>query len=594
MLKVLMVRSKQQIERLIRGAMGEIKADLIVTGGELVNVYSGEILRGFEIAVLDGRICYVGPSAAHTAGPATRRLDAKGLIVAPGFIDGHTHIGHFCRPYEYLQAYLPHGTTSLVASCDEPQTVFGFRGLKLFLDEVEAHPLRVFTLVSMVAPQDPALCSTQSLSRDEVAQALADPRVLGLGEIVSWLRLVQGDQELLEKIALALSAGKIIHGHTSGARDQKLCAIAAAGISSCHEPIREEDVIERLRSGYWVMLREGSNRRDLDSTLPPIVSRRLSTQRLILVTDGMAPDDVQQDGHMDFVVRRAIHLGLPPVVAIQAATLNPATYSGVEQEVGGIAPGRYADITLLEDLQEVRVHSTLIGGEVVARQGKTLVNSRPISFPGDTFHSLRLTADVSPNSFRIPCSSNSAKIRVMELVNFNITAETILESRCEKGFLEADLGQNLLKVAVFERHGESGKIALGFVKGFGARVGAVGTTASLDENTLLIAGSSDEDMALCANILIEAGGGMAVVDHGVVLEKIDFPVGGIFSLRPWQEMGEGISRIHRCLRERGSPFPKPMYALMFLPFVTLPALRITARGLVAAKERRLVPLFVEG
>src|SRR3990167_9491803 len=441
--------SKRNIRRLIGGAMGEIKADLIISGGEMVNVYSGEILNGMEIAVLDGRICYVWPKAGHTRGPSTRLLDAKGLVVAPGFIDAHTHIGHFCRPYEYLQAYVPHGTTSLIASCDELQTVFGFRGLKIFLDEVEAHPARVFTLISMVSPQDPFLCSTPALSAAEVAEALSDPRVLGMGEIVSWLRLAEGDPELLEKIELALGAGKIIHGHTAGARDQRLCAVAAAGVSSCHEPIREEDVLERLRLGYWVMLREGSNRRDLDSTLPPIVSRRLSTQRLILVTDGMAPDDVQQDGHMDFVVRRAIHLGLSPVVAIQAATLNPATYSGVEQEVGGIAPGRYADITLLEDLQEVRVHSTLIGGEVVARQGKTLVDSRPISFPGDTFHSLRLTADVSPNSFRIPCSSNSAKIRVMELVNFNITAETILESRCEKGFLEADLGRNLLKVAVF-------------------------------------------------------------------------------------------------------------------------------------------------
>lgn len=585
--------SKKNIQRLIRGAMGEIKADLIVSGGDLVNVYSGEILQDMEIAVLDGRICYVGPSAAHTSGPSTRRLDAKGLVIAPGFIDAHTHIGHFCRPYEYLQAYLPHGTTSLVASTDEPTTVFGFRGVKLFLDEVEAHPARVFTLISMVSPQDPLLCSTPSLSASEVAEGLSDPRVLGMGEIVSWQRLVQGDQELLEKIEMTLREGKIIHGHTAGARDQKLCAIAAAGISSCHEPIREEDVLERLRTGYWVMLREGSFRRDLEATLKSIVSRRLNTQRLILVTDGMAPDDVLQDGHIDFVVRRAISLGLPPVQAIQAVTLNAATYSGLEQEIGGIAPGRYADFTLLEDLEQVRVYSTIIGGEVVAQGGQTLVQAPPFSLPADTIGSLRLTPNVTPDSFRVACPSSPVKIRVMELLNPNITAETILEVHAQSGFLEADPSQDLLKVAVFERHRERGKIAFGFLKGFGARVGAVGTTASLDENTLLIAGGSDRDMALCANLLIEAGGGMAVVDRGEVLEKMDLPVGGIFSLRPWREMGEGLRRIHSCLRERGSPFPKPVYALMFLTFVTLPALRITARGLVAAKERKLVSLFVE-
>jgi len=588
-----MKRSKTQIERLIQGAVGEIKADLIITGGKLINVYSGEILRGMEIAVLDGRICYVGPSAAHARGEKTRILDARDLYISPGFIDAHTHIGHFCRPYEYLQAYLPHGTTALVASCDEPATVFGFKGVKLFLDEVEAHPLRVFTVISMVAPQDPLLCSTPSLSRSEVADGLDDPRVLGLGEIVSWLRLVQGDPELLERIEMALQRRKIVHGHTAGARDQKLCAIAAAGISSCHEPIREEDVLERLRSGYWTMLREGSFRRDLEETLRPVVARGLNLQRLILVTDGMAPDDVAEDGHIDFVVRRAISLGLSPVQAIQAVTLNPATYSGLEQEMGGIAPGRYADLVLLEDLQSVRVHSTMIGGEVIAKQGKSLVSGRPIAWPEETLQCLHLNPTVPPASFRIPCACPRARIRVMELLNQNITTETIMDVSALNGALEADPSRDLLKVAVFERHKAEGGIALGFLKGLGARVGAVGTTTNLDENTLLIAGSSDEEMALCANILIEAGGGMAVVDHGKVVEKKEYPVGGIFSLEPWQEVGEGLSRIHRCLKERGSPFAKPIYALCFLTFVTLPSLRITARGLVAVKERKLVSLFVE-
>ena len=589
-----MKRTKRDIERLIRGAMGEIKADLIVSGGEMVNVYSGEILEGTEIAVLDGRICYVGPSAAHTRGPSTEFFDAKGLTIAPGFIDAHTHIGHFCRPYEYLQAYLPHGTTALVASCDEAATVFGFKGVKLFLDEVEAHPLRVFTVISMVAPQDPLLCSTQALSQSEVAEGLDDPRVIGLGEIVSWLRLLEGDQELLERIEMALQRGKIIHGHTAGARDQKLCAIAAAGVSSCHEPINESEALQRLRSGYWVMLREGSFRRDLEGTLKPLVARGLNTQRLILVTDGTAPDDAAADGHMDFVVRRAIKLGLSPVQAIQAATLNPAIYSGLEQEIGGIAPGRYADLAFLEDIDEMRVHSTMIGGKVVARQGKSLVPGRPITWPEETVRCLRLGANVSPASFHIPCSSPRSKIRVMELLSQNITAETIMDISPLNGALQSDSSRDLLKVAVFERHRPAGGIALGFLKGFGARVGAVGTTTNLDENTLMVAGSSDVDMALCANILIEAGGGMAVVDRGELLEKIDFPVGGIFSLGPWQEIGEGLGRIHRRLQERGSRFPKPIYALMFLTFVTLPALRITARGLVAAKERKLVPLFVEG
>jgi adenine deaminase len=586
-----MARTKTELQRLIRGAMGEVKAEVIITGGKLVNVYSGEILDGMEIAVLDGRICYVGPSAAHTRGDATEILDAGSCYVAPGFIDGHTHIGHYCRPYEYLQAYVPRGTTALVATADELTTVFGYPGVKLFLDEVQAHPLRVYSLISMVAPQDPLLCSTMSLTQTEVAQGLDDSRVLGLGEVVSWLRLVQGDAELLERIQMALERHKIVHGHTAGAKDQKLCAVGAVGISSCHESIRVEDALERLRLGYWTMLREGSLRQDLEATLKPLLERGVAMQRLILVTDSVSPEDVGELGHMDHVLRRAVSMGMPAVQAIQSVTLNPATYSGLEQEIGGIAPGRFADVVLLEDLQSFQVSSTLISGNVVAERGVSLLRHDPISLPSEMICSLGLNPDVSPQHFKIPSASPTAKIRVIELINQTITAERIISVAAGSGLIEANIYEDLLKVAVFERHGRGRKIAPGFLKGFGVKVGAVGTTTNLDENTLLIVGSVDEDMALCANVLIKAGGGMAIVNQGEILEKIEFPFGGIFSLDPWQQVAEGLKRIQRCLRDNGSSFEKPMYALNFLTFVTLPSLRITARGLVNAKERKIVPLL---
>ena len=266
--------------------------------------------------------------------------------------------------------------------------------LKFFLDEVAAHPLRVFTLISMVAPQDPLLCQTATITNAEIEAALQDPRILGLGEIVSWLRLTQLDDEILERLEMAWRSGKIIHGHTAGAKDQKLCAVAGVGISSCHEPIRVEDALERLRLGYWTMLREGSLRQDLEATLTPLIARGIDTQRLILVTDSMSPDDVEELGHMDHVLRRAVGLGLSPVRAIQAVTLHPATYSGVEQEVGGIAPGRFADMALLEDLESFRVQATLIGGKMVAEEGQSLVQTAPVSVPHEMMHSLRLHPNI--------------------------------------------------------------------------------------------------------------------------------------------------------------------------------------------------------
>ena len=588
-----MARSKQELARLIRGAMGEVKADLVVRGGKLINVYSGEILDGFELAVLDGRICYVGPSAEHTRGEKTEILDASGCYVSPGLIDGHTHIGHYARPFENLQSFLPHGTTSVVASADELCTVFGLRGLKIFLDEVAAHPLRVFTLVSMAAPQDPELCSTAGFSRDEIAEALDDPRVYGLGEIVSWLRLLQADDELLARIELAHRRGKIVQGHTAGARDQKLCAVAALGISSCHEPIRFDDVIERLRLGYWTMLREGSLRQDLEETLPPLIASGASLQRLILVTDSMTQDDVAERGHMDNVVRRAIGLGLAPLQALQSVTINPALCSGLEQEVGGLAPGRHADFTLIDDLHRCHVRQVWIDGKLAARRGVSEIKSPPIALPQELMRSLRVGQMITSDTFKISAPGPNPRVRVMGLVNQTITVEQVIEWAAPSEAVDANLYDDILKVAMFDRNGRCEKPAFGFLKGWGAKVGAVGLTTNLDENTLMVVGSDDGDMALCANALLEAGGGMAIADGGEILDQLDFPYGGIFSLYPWQEVGNGLRRMQSRLIEMGSPFDKPIFALIFLPFVTLPALRITARGLVNSKQRRIVPLFAD-
>jgi adenine deaminase len=588
-----MARLKESLARLVRGAMGDVKADTIITGGQLINVYSGEIIHGLEIAVVDGRICYLGRSAKHTRGEKTEIVDASKYYIVPGFIDAHTHIGHYARPFENLQSFLPHGTTSVVASCDEMSSVFGPRGLKLFLDEVEKHPLRVYTLVSMVAPQDPLLCSTAEFTDDEIASALDDPRVLGMGEIVSWLRLTQCDDEILSRLELAAGRGRIVHGHTAGARDQKLCAVAAAGISSCHEPIRFDDALERLRLGYWTMLREGSLRQDLATTLPELIAAGVNLNRLILVTDSMTPDDVAVRGHMDNVVRRAIELGLSPLRAIQSVTLNPATYSGLEQDVGGIAPGRFADLLLLDDLERCQVREVRVAGKRVAGDGISEFRGETITLPEDLMRSLRVGFTIMPELFKIRAPRAKPKVRVMELVNQTITAERILDIGVVNGTVNANLYDDTLKVAMFDRHQRSTQVAFGFLKGWGAKVGAVGLTTNLDENTLLLVGSDDYDMALCANVLLEAGGGMAIVDRGQILEKLEFPFGGIFSLLPWQEVGKGMARVQCRLREMGSPFDKPIVALVFLPFVTLPALRITARGLINAKERRIVPLFAE-
>jgi adenine deaminase len=340
------------------------------------------------------------------------------------------------------------------------------------------------------------------------------------------------------------------------------------------------------------MLREGSLRQDLETTLRPLIQSGADLRRVILVTDSMMPEDVAEHGHMDHVVRRAIALGLSPLQAIQMVTLNPAVYSGLEQEIGGVAPGRMADMVLIDDFEQCRVEKVIVGGKIVAENDTSLIDRIPIAVPNDFLLTRIVNAEVSPSTFQIPLASVAAKIRVMELLNQTITRERIIEVRTRSGRVAANVDDDLLKLAMFDRRYQR-PVAFGFLKGFGARVGAVALTVNLDENSLMVIGSSDEDMALCAAALVECGGGIAIAHRGRLIEKFELPAAGLFSMQPWREVGRRLSRIQQLLREYGSPFDKPTCPLIFLPFVTLPALRITARGLINVKERRIVPLFVE-
>jgi adenine deaminase len=319
----------------------------------------------------------------------------------------------------------------------------------------------------------------------------------------------------------------------------------------------------------------------------------VNLNRLILVTDSMSPDDVAQFGYMDHVVRRAIQLGLSPVQALQSATLHPAAYSGLEQEIGGIAPGRLADMILIEDLEHFHIREVLIGGRRVAHDGEVTAAARPVDAPRSMLYCLRVNRAITAETFRVRSPSARPRTRVMELISQTITAERIIPMNTAGAVVCADAAADILKIAMFDRHGRCEDVAFGFLKGMGVSVGAIGLTTNLDENTLLIAGMDDADMARCANALLESGGGIAIVDHGQIQERIDFPFGGIFSLAPWREVGRRLATIQRRLQTMGSPFDKPIFALNFLPFVTLPALRITARGLVDVKRRQIVPLFAE-
>ena len=577
-------------KKLVSVASGREKAELVIKGGTLINVYTGEVLPRTDVAIAAGRVAYVGPDASHTTGPRTKVINAEGLHISPGFIDAHTHLDIYCTPTEFARVFITHGTTTIFSECIELASVLGYAGVKLFMREAKSLPLKVYTLIPMCSAQDLALSSSHSLTLEEVGEGLKDNRVKGLGEVVSWPRVLSLDEDYFSKMALAKRAGKRIEGHSPGARGWKLVAYSASGITSCHESINGDDTMERLRLGMWAMIRYGGVRKDLKTAIRPLLDDKLKARRAVLVSDSTDPREALKFGHMDEVVRQAIREGLDPTTSIQMVTLNPAEHFGMEAEIGGVAPGRSADILLIDDTERVGIRGVIIDGRLVARDGKLLIPLRSFPYPRYALNSVRLRP-LRPEAFRVHAEGVSVRVRVMELVNEHISREVVQEMPVVDGQVVPDA--DILKVAVIDRHWNTGRMALGFLKGFGSRVGAVASTLNFDENNLVVLGARDDDMALAVNELIRSQGGIIVVDGGRVLAHLPLPYAGVCSLRPIRETAKILDKIISILKASGSPFENPLIAILFLTFVTLPALKISDRGLVDVRNRKFVPLIVE-
>ncbi|MEM7828057.1 MAG: adenine deaminase C-terminal domain-containing protein [Candidatus Aenigmatarchaeota archaeon] len=578
------------IRELFYASTGKLKSHILIKNANLINVYSGEINHNIDIAIYGERICYVGKDSRFTIGDETRIIDATDMFVCPGFIDAHTHIDFIVSPTQYLDEYLLRGTTSIYTEPDEFVSIFGKEGVKVFLDEVRRHHVKVYTYLPLCVPHDTDFCSAVPLSIDEIMELFNEPDIHGLGETIPWVRLLLGDDVILEKILFAKMKGKIIQGHTAGAKDWKLCALSSIGISSCHESINDRDVLERLRMGYWVMLREGSSRRDLEATLIPFLGNNsVNSDRVMFVSDSVDPEDIIQTGHIDHIIRKAISLGLNPVKAIRMATLNPAQYAGLEQDIGGIAPGRYADINILKDINNMEISKVIAKGKVVVEDGRLLRNSETYNYPNHFYKSINVKKGLLPDDFIITVPEGAKRIRVIEIINENITKEEFFELETGLKEFRPENYSDLLKIAVIDRSGRDG-FTIGLLKGFGARVDAFSSTLNFDDNNLILIGKNDEKMAALCKILVETGGGMGIIDGD---KKLILPmeVGGVFTTKNIYDVSMELNHLNSYIVSRGFPFKKPINVLFFLSFVGLPAVRITTKGIVDVKRRRFVSLF---
>ena len=570
--------------------MGREPADLVITGGRLVNVHTREVLDGVDVAVKRGRVAMFG-DAGHTRGPDTEAIDADGAYLVPGFVDTHLHVeSAMVTVTRFAEAVLPHGTTTVLIDNHEIANVFGLEGIRWMLDEGARLPLKVFLAVPSCVPALPGFEDAGAvIGPAEIRTALEWPGVAALGEMMNMPGVVEADPAIHEEIAATLEAGKPVTGHWSltGWRDHRLHAYAAAGIDSDHETVAKEDGLAKLRAGMWLQLREGSAWHDVAELARLLTEDGVDPRHCLLVTDDVHPETLVTLGHMNHVVRTAIEAGLDPLLAIQLATVNPAEYMGARHELGSIAPGRVADILFVEDLRAMRPH-------LVLADGRPLGELPPYEYPPEARRSVRLPRPLTEASLRVEASGERTRVRAIGMLPGVLATEhRILDVPVVYGQVRASRELDLAKAASIERHGGPGTIGLGFVQGLGLTRGAVAKTVAQDNHHLLVIGTSDADMLFAVDRLAEAGGGMVAVADGEVLGHVDLPIAGLISDRPVHEVAEDVRGLDRAYKVLGCPLEYPFMMVSILSLGVIPSLRLTNRGLVDGVEFRLLSPLAE-
>ncbi len=577
---------------LAAAAQGKIKADTVLKGGKVVNVFTAEIMTA-DVAIRSGRIVLVG-QADHTIGSKTTVIDASGYYLVPGLVDGHIHVeSSMVSVTQFARAVVPSGTTTIFMDPHEIANVLGMKGIKLMVEEGQNLPLKVFSTMPSCVPAAPGFEDAGAvIGPKEVAEAMTWDGIIGLGEMMNFPGVLNGDPNVHDELKATLEAGKVITGHYSIPETEVgLQAYAAAGIASCHEGTRAEDALARLRLGMYAKLREGSAWHDVKATVKSITEHNIDARRAMLVTDDTHPNTLLTVGHLNHVVRRAIEEGVNPVQAIQMATLNAAECFGVSHDLGSIAPGRCADILLVRDLAQFEPEKVMVDGEIVAEQGQLLVDLPPYPYPKWVQDSVHIKNNLAESDFLIPApeTSGPVTVRVIEIIEAKVgTLSRTAQVKAREGNLYADPDQDLAKVASIERHGGAGTMGLGYVQGFGFESGAVASTVGHDSHNLLVVGTNEADMAVAGNALVACGGGMAAVKNGTVLALLPLPIAGLMSPEPVEKVDQQVRALEAAFKELGCKLISPFMTMALLPLAVLPELRITNRGLVDTVNFRLV------
>ena len=568
-------------------AIGDKAADLVLENCSLVNVYSREILPETQIAISQDRIAYVGKDASHTKGKKTVIMNLEKKYVTPGFADPHIHVDQFVSPTEFVKKSLLCGVTSLFSDPIDIVSTCGYRGFKEFVKMTSELPVRFFHVVPGGVPVDRKFSHGKTVSLTEAKSALKIPGVLGLGEVFSWTKVTKRDSETMRMLSTMLENNCVINGHTAGASGKKLNAYVASGILSCHEPINFDQVLERLRLGMWIMIREGSIRRDLKEIVKLVLSNKTYTDRLMFCSDGLDPSDIARFGHIDHCIRESVKLGLNQIDAISMASKNCFDYYNMGKDLGGIAPGKLADILIFDDITKRKPKKVFVGGKLVVSNGTIVSQMKNHPIPKNLTKTIKLKK-IKEDDFSIKSRSNSVNVNVINMITEIITEKANESLSVKDGNIIPSPDKDVWKVAAFDRTFGSVKHAIGFMKNFGADIGAFASTWSFHENNMIVIGSNEKDMVIAANSLIKTQGGMLVVRKGKILSSMPLQLGGIISTDSFESVSENFANLNNVLADAGCKFKKPHLIPLFLPFLALPEIRILSTGLVDVKNRSLL------
>jgi len=584
-------------KKLIDVAMGRQEADLVIKKGRWVCVQSGEIVNDTDIAVVDGRIAFVGANAEHTIGEKTQVIDGAGHYLVPGLLDGHMHVeSSMLTITEFVRAVLPRGTTGIFIDPHEIANVFGLKGVRLMVDEAAQQPIHVWVQVPSCVPSAPGLETPgATIEPKDVAEAITWEGVIGLGEVMNFPGVFNGDEKMLAEMEKTYEAGKNIGGHyASPDLGLPFHGYVAGGPQDDHEGTRQEDAVARVRQGMKVMMRHGSAWLDVAEQIKAVTESGLDPRHFVLCTDDSHSETLVNEGHMDRVVRHAIDQGIDPLVAIQMATINTAEHFGVDREMGMIAPGRYADILLVSDLTNFQPEIVIAKGNVVAERGALVRELPPYPYPDWVTTSVKLGHALTAEDFElfvdVPSPAVANVIGVVE--NQALTRHIQKEVEFVDGKIAVNIKKDLAKIALVERHRGTGTVQVGLVTGFGlAKSCGLASTVAHDSHHMIVVGTSKEDMALAANQLARIGGGQIVVLDGEVIGLVELPIAGLMSNESAEIVAEKASTILEGFKKCGCTINNPNMQMSLLALVVIPELRLSDKGLVDVTKFELIPVL---